>query len=163
MSKKLPISILIIVLALVLFSSIMVAAQDSSDDNAEDVAAITAIITEQYPEYANSHDAAGYASMYSEDARWIPPSGPERVGRDGIEAAMQASFDKFEFDVHPFAEEVAVMGDFAYIIGGAEGVMTPRDGSAVVPVNFRVFWLFQNGDNGWEIIRQIWNKAPVEG
>ena len=161
MFKKITLSMLLIVLALSAALAVsLVGAQDETDDEA--IAAITAIITDAYPAFANSHDAAGYASMYSEDVRWIPPSAPERVGREGVEAAMQASFDKFEFDVHPFAEEVEVMGDFAYIIGGAEGFMTPRDGSEPVPVNFRVFWLFRNGDNGWEIVRQIWNKAPVE-
>lgn len=163
MFKKITLSTLLIVLALsATFGVTLVGAQDETEDDAEAIAAITAIITEAYPAFANAHDAAGYASMYSEDVRWIPPSAPERVGRDGVEAAMQASFDKFEFDVHPFAEEVEVMGDFAYIIGGAEGFMNPRDGSDPVPVNFRVFWLFRNGDDGWEIVRQIWNKAPAE-
>lgn len=166
MYKKFNLSVFTVIIALVavltFISFTLVAAQGEDDDTAEDVAAVTAIITEQYPAHANAHDAAGYASMYSEDVRWIAPDAPERVGREAIEAAMQASFDKFEFDVQPFAEEVEVMGDFAYIIGGAEGTMTPRDGSDVVPVNFRVFWLFQRGDDGWEIIRQIWNKAPAE-
>ncbi len=166
MSKKITMSAFVgitaLVAALILLSFTLVAAQDNSDDMTDDAAAVTAIITEQYPAFANSHDAAGYASMYSEDALWIAPGAPERVGREAIEAAIQASFDKFEFDVQPFADEVNVMGDFAYIIGGAEGTMTPRDGGDVVQVNFRVFWLFQNGDNGWEIIRQIWNKAPAE-
>lgn len=166
MYKKFALSLLVVSIALVaaltFLSFTLVAAQDEGDSTAEDAAAITAIVTERYPEYANSHDAAGYASMYSEDVLWIPPSAPERIGREDIQAAMEAQFDKFEFDVQPFADEVEVMGDFAYIVGGAEGVMTPRDGSDPVPVHFRVFWLFQRGDNGWEITRQIWNKAPVE-
>ncbi len=163
MFKKFTMSLFVGIIALVatlmLLSFTLVAAQDGND-TAEDVAAITAIITERYPAFANSHDAAGYASMYTEDALWVPPNAPERVGREAIEAAMQASFDKFEFDVQPFADEVKVMANFAYITGGAEGVLTPRDGSDSTPVNFRVFWLFQRGDDGWEISRQIWNNKP---
>ncbi len=168
MYKRLPILALLLVTALAaVLGSTMVVAQDDtsqsemSSGSAEDIAAITAIITERYPEFANSHDAAGYASMYSEDALWIPPSAPERVGREGIATAMQASFDKNVFDVQPHADEVEVIGDFAYVIGTADGVLTPRDGSDPKPIQFRVFWLFQRGDDGWQIVRQIWNNAPA--
>ena len=153
---------LLIVLVLV-FSIGSVIAQDDDMAEGEAIAAITAVVVDTYGENVNNHDAASYATMFTEDVLWSPPNGPDQTDAEGIQAAVQGLFDRFEFDVQPQADEVEVLGDMAYVVGAVNGVLTPRSGEDPVTIHFRVLWLLRNEDGEWKIARQIWNNKPLDG
>ena len=126
----------------------------------DDVAKIRELVSKTYREMVVNHDSAGYAGMYSEGVLWCPPSAPDQTTRSGIAKHMQGAFDKLVFDVEPGAEEVEVMGDFAYALGMVHGRTTPRAGGDDGAVKFRIFWFFRKESGAWKIHRQIWNSKP---
>ena len=127
----------------------------------EDVAAIKKLLSETYGGLVMSHNAAGYADMYSDDVLWAPPNGPDQKSKEGIKNGIQGSFDKFMFKVNPQPEEIKVYNDFAYAIGTVDGILTPRAGGDPNTIKFRIFWLLRKEAAGWKIFRQIWNNKPV--
>ena len=128
----------------------------------EDVIAIKKLLSEIYGGLVMSHNAAGYANMYSDDVLWAPPNGPDQKSKEGIKNGIQSSFDKFMFKVNPQPEEIKVYNDFAYAIGSVDGVLTPRAGGDPNTIKFRIFWLLRKEATGWKIFRQIWNNKPVD-
>ena len=81
----------VLVLAFVISSAF---AQEDDMVDEETVAAVTAVIVDDYGEYVNNHDAEGYVTMYTEDVLWAPPNGPDQTDAEGIQAAVQGLFDK---------------------------------------------------------------------
>ena len=152
---------LLIVLVLA-FSIGFVIAQEEDMVDEEAIDAITAVVVDAYGEHVNNHDAAGYVTMFTEDVLWSPPNGPDQTDAEGIQAAVQGLFDRFEFDVQPQADEVEILGNMAYVVGAVHGVLTPRSGDDPVTIHFRVIWLLGNEDGEWKIARQIWNNKPVD-
>ena len=49
-----------------------------TNSSVEDVAAIKKLLSETYGNLVMAHNAAGYADMYSDDALWAPPNGPDQ-------------------------------------------------------------------------------------
>jgi uncharacterized protein (TIGR02246 family) len=127
-----------------------------------DVSIIRHLLSETYGSLVMAGDSAGYAELYAEDVLWAPPNGPDQTSKEGIRNAIQGLFDKFSFEVDPQPEEIKVIGNFAYVVGTVDGKLTPEDGSAPIPIKFRIFWLLQKEKGEWEISRQIWNNKPVD-
>ena len=125
-----------------------------------DVTKIRELVSKTYREMVVNHDAAGYASMYSDQVLWCPPNAPDQTTRAGIAKHMQGAFDKVVFNVEPSADEVEVMGDVAYAAGMVYGRTTPRAGGDDNAVKFRIFWLLRKESGDWKIHRQIWNNKP---
>ena len=126
-----------------------------------DETVIKKLVTETYGSLVNDHDAAGYAELYAENVLWSPPNGPDQTSKEGIQKGLQGLFDRFTFNVDPQAEEIAVLGDFAYVVGTVNGALTPRAGGDPTTIRFRIFWLLQKEAGIWKIARQIWNNKPV--
>ncbi len=162
------VTVLITIALVTVLGSTLVAADNSNSpsnvsiDTAEDVNQITALVTRAYRGYINSHNAIAYATLFASDVLWAPPNSPDQTSREGVQNAVQALFDRFDFDVEPQVDEIEIMDDFAYVIGTIDGVLTPHDGTDSTTIQFRVFWMFRKQGDGWKIVRQIWNNKPVE-
>lgn len=131
-------------------------------ETSNDIAEIRALLEDEYRARINAQDAAGYANdLYADDVLWAPPDAPDRTDKAGIQAGIQAVFDTFDPNVRLTANEIEIMGDFAYAVGDVDLKLTPKAGGDVVPVNFRIVWLLANQAGSWKIKRQIWNKKPI--
>ena len=144
-------------------SACAVPAATPATATAEDVAAVENVITSSYQGAVNSHDAAAYANLYLDDVLWAPPNAPNASSKEAIQTAVQGLFDTFSFEVELTPDEVEVMGDFAYVLGQAQGNLTPRNGDPVRPIHFMMLWLLKKQPDGWKIARQVWNNKPVQG
>ncbi len=133
-----------------------------SAETSNDIADIRALLEDEYGTRINAQDAAGYANdLYADDVLWAPPDAPDRTDKAGIQAGIQGVFDNFNPNVQLTANEIEVMGDFAYAVGDVDLKLTPKAGGDVVPVNFRIVWLLAKQQGSWKIKRQIWNKKPI--
>jgi uncharacterized protein (TIGR02246 family) len=128
----------------------------------EDIAAVRNLITNGYQGAVNSHDATAYAGLFTDDVLWAPPNAPNASSKEAIQSAVQGLFDTFAFEMEVTPDEAEVMGDFAYVLGQAQGNLTPRNGDPVRPIHFQVLWLMRKRPDGWKIARQIWNNKPVQ-
>ena len=167
--RKLTFVTILIAIALVaVLGSTLVVAEDGNSQSsatsgaAEDINQITALVTRAYRGYVNSHNAIAYTTLFANDVLWAPPNAPDQTTREGIQDAVQVLFDKFEFNIEPQVDEINIIGNFAYVIGTINGVLTPNDGGDPTTIQFRVFWLFRDQGTSWKIVRQIWNNKPVE-
>jgi len=122
---------------------------------------IKELIEETYPGNVKANDGAGYASMYIQDALWMPPDAPDFRGPRDIEGEISNRLQQFSITPTITAEEIEIVTpDFAYVVGLAKVVLEPRDGSESMSLTFRPLWLLRKEDGTWKIARQIWNVKP---
>jgi len=128
---------------------------------------IREVFEEVYAANVRSGDLQGYASMYSEDALWMPPDAPDRRGVEDILEAFEMQVAKQDTDPTFTAEEIEVMGDFGYVIGTSLATIHPKNAkgdsaSNEIRKKFRAVWLMKKEDDIWKIDRQIWNSKPLD-
>jgi uncharacterized protein (TIGR02246 family) len=122
---------------------------------------IRQVFEEIYPANIKAHDLEGYAKLYTDNALWMPPDQPDRLGIPGIVEGFAAQFANQDVDpMSAAAEEIEVMGNFGYVVGKCLARIYPKDGSASKEVNFRVIWLMKKDEGLWKIDREIWNVKP---
>ncbi len=127
----------------------------------QDVQSIKRLVEETYPANVKSSDGAQYASMFTEDALWMPPDAPDFRGTQEIEGEITNRFQQFTINPTVIAEEIEVVtSDFAYVVGKASVILQPKDGSESMNMAFRPVWLLRKEDSTWKIARQIWNVKP---
>lgn len=130
---------------------------------AADTAAVRAEIEAANAEHVallNEGDVEGFAAVYTEDARILPPGEHPIDGRSGIIGYWQAGYDQMGLgDVELTTEEVGVFDDVAWEEG--RFAFNTNDGPAAG--KYIVIW--QRGEDGrWRWHRDIWNfDPPAEG
>ena len=121
---------------------------------------IRVVFEETYPNNVRSRDLESYAEMYTDDTLWIPPSAPDRCGKEDIIGGFANTIANQDIDPIFTAEEIEVIGDFGYVLGTSIATIYPRDGSPSKVVRYRALWLMAKEGDEWKINRQIWNLKP---
>ncbi len=107
----------------------------------------------------NASDAAGLASLYTNDAVLMPPNEAAVTGNQAIESWFQTTFDQFTTEFTVASEELEVVGDWAFDWGAYMTALTPRAGGE--PTEDRgkyIVILRKQVDGSWRIARDIWNS-----
>jgi uncharacterized protein (TIGR02246 family) len=107
-------------------------------------------------------DAAGVASLYTEDGAQVQASGDWARGREGITNNMRAQLDTLAVTAREdITEEVFAAGDYVVEIGhySYQGTSKtdnqPRSGAG----RYMVLWR-KDADGVWRLHRDIGNDAP---
>ncbi|MCC5624042.1 DUF4440 domain-containing protein, partial [Nostoc sp. CHAB 5715] len=82
---------------------------------ASDKDKIREIFEEVYANNVKSEDLAGYGEMYTENALWMAPNVPDRVGISDIVEGFSEQIANNRIDPIFTAEEIEVIGDFGYV------------------------------------------------
>jgi uncharacterized protein (TIGR02246 family) len=127
---------------------------------AEDEDQIRKLFEDTYAMNLKTGDVDTYMSLFTKDAVWIPPGGVDRVGPKAIGEAFAHQAGAVNIDAKLTADEIKVMGYFAYIIGTSVAEISPKDGSPTINAKFRVLWLMRREQGQWKIAREIWNPKP---
>jgi len=122
---------------------------------------IKQVFEEVYATNVRSGNLQSYASMYAENALWMPPGEADRQGVTEIVKGFAAQIAEKDIDPTFTAEEIEVIGDFGYVVGISEATIHPKDGSASKKAKFRALWLMKKEQGIWKIDRQIWNSKPL--
>ena len=107
----------------------------------------------------NASDAAGLASLYTNDAVLMPPNQAAVTGNQAIESWFQTTFDQFTTEFTVASEELEVVGDWAFDWGAYMTALTPKAGGE--PTEDRgkyIVILRKQVDGSWRIVRDIWNS-----
>ncbi len=114
----------------------------------------------------NASDAAGLASLYTNEAVLMPPNEAAVTGNQAIESWSQTSFDQFttsELTLAP--DEVEVVGDWAFERGTYMIALTPK--ADCEPMEDRgkyIVILRKQVDGSWKMAHDIWNSDnPAPG
>ena len=100
------------------------------DTTAEDLQSINAK-RKQVVNVFNRGDAAAMAAHFTEEAKYLPQNSPMIVGREGIEAFYQASFDAGVGNFQLTMIDLRVYGDMAHDIGKYTLTIQPEEGEAI--------------------------------
>ena len=107
----------------------------------------------------NASDAAGLASLYTNDAVLMPPNEAAVTGSQAIESWFQTTFDQFTTEFTVASEELEVVGDWAFDWGAYMTALTPKAGGE--PTEDRgkyIVILRKQVDGSWRIVKNIWNS-----
>lgn len=128
----------------------------------KDEATIRKMFEETYPDNVRSGIGQQYASLYTEDAWWMPPSAPMAKGPESIAAHADELNKAMSINPTIEIEELQMISESsAYVIATPDLVITPKDGSDNMTANLRVFWLLTKASGDWKISRQIWHERVV--
>lgn len=125
-----------------------------------DKAQIRRLFEQVYADKVRAGDKDSYATMFTQDALWMPPGHADQRGKNAIAAAFGEQANAISIEPNLKAEEIEVMGNFAYVVGTSVAGITPKDGSQPSQVKLRIVWLLQKDRGTWKIAREIWNAKP---
>ena len=100
-------------------------------------------------------DAAGMASLYTEDGSLFPPGADRVTGHDGIEAFWSAVMDMGIASARLETTEIDDQGDT--VIESGRYLLGAADGSVADEGKYLVVW--KNEDGVWKLHRDIWNTS----
>jgi len=123
-----------------------------------DVEAINSL-RDEFIALDNASDAAGLASLYTNDAVLMPPNEAAVTGSQAIESWFQTTFDQFTTEFTVASEELEVVGDWAFDWGAYMTALTPKAGGE--PTEDRgkyIVILRKQVDGSWRIVKNIWNS-----
>ncbi|MGB6340532.1 MAG: SgcJ/EcaC family oxidoreductase [Candidatus Aminicenantaceae bacterium] len=113
----------------------------------------------RFGEAARSGDAAVLASLYTEDARILPPNSEMIQGREGIEAFWGGGFQMGIKDIVLTTVEVLGMGDMVCEIGNAQ-VSIQSEGMDAIEDMAKYLVVWKKGVDGtWKLHVDIWNTS----
>ncbi len=104
-------------------------------------------IARAWEKYANSRDARGLASLYTENATLLPPGQPAISGRQNIEKFWQGFFDLGASDARLHSIQIAGSGDLAYEIGEFSATM-PQPSGGTAPGTGKYLVVFERQPDG---------------
>ena len=148
-------SLLVLMLAMTFLMSCTTA--PPPDTTAEDTQAIKAV-RNQLTYNFNQGDAAAVAALYTEEAKRLPPNSQMIVGRESIQASVQAAFDAGAGDLRITMIELSVSGDMAHEVGKFTLTIQPEEGEAISENN-KYVWILKREKGSWKIDIAIWNSS----
>ena len=123
-----------------------------------DVEAINSL-RDEFIALDNAGDAAGLASLYTNDAVLMPPNQAAVTGNQAIESGFQTTFDQFTIEFTLAPDEVEVVGDWAFDRGTYMIALTPKaDGEPMEDRGKYIVILRRQADGCWKIARDMWNS-----
>ena len=116
----------------------------------------------KYSAAVNASDANTYSELFENDAIWMPPGAPIRIGALEIEKAEGADYEKERLSVKFTAgDSLVITENWIYAIAHVDGTGTALDSGQVRSFKFTVTWLLhRQSDGSWKIKRQMWNHMP---
>ncbi len=127
------------------------------------VAEVNAVAQAFHDGVAN-RDAAALASLYSGDARFMPPNAPVFEGPEAIEAAMQGLIDAGARSLEVEPLEVREAGDMTIEYGRYELGIEPAGGELLTDRGTYVVVHEPQDDGETKIVLDIFNSdLPADG
>ncbi|NOY71885.1 MAG: SgcJ/EcaC family oxidoreductase [Gammaproteobacteria bacterium] len=127
----------------------------------QDKAEIQELIEKTYASNVKSGNGKWYASLFSKNAQWMPPKAQDRYGQTDIAFGFTDMVRDIKIEPTLVAEDIQIMtSTVAYVVGKAQVLIRPKDGSSPKNINLRMVWIMSKDSGKWMITRQIWNQKP---
>lgn len=110
---------------------------------------------EKFSQAVRQRDSAIMPSLFTSDAKILPPNGEAVSGRDAITAFWQAFFELGIAEALPVTHEVIQLGDFALEVGD----YTALDKDQKLVDRGKIMVLWKNEDGVWKYHRDTWNSS----
>src|SRR5262249_45816963 len=114
-------------------------------------------------EALNADDPDGWVDLFTPDGIQMPPGYPANVGRESIRGWTRAFMEPFRVEFALSADEVQIVGDWAFARGRYRVALHPKAGGHTVRDEGKYITLYERQSDGqWGIARDIWN-SNVQG
>lgn len=110
---------------------------------------------ERFQEAIRAADSGTMPSLYTSDAKILPPNADAVSGADAIEQYWRSFFELGIAGAQPVTQEVIPMGEYALEVGKYS--LLSRDGSPVDRGKIMVLWKIEGG--AWKMHRDTWNSS----
>ena len=111
-------------------------------------------------------DLDAFVSFFAEDARFLPPDGPQANGRDEIRQSfsMLAALPGFSLTWSANFSDVSSSGDLGYSVGTFEMTIDGPDGNPATRTGtYTTVWKKQN-DGQWKVVSDVPSfDSPADG
>jgi uncharacterized protein (TIGR02246 family) len=129
-----------------------------SEDPAAAEQQIRALI-ERTAQANNAGDVEEWLSLVVDGAVYMPAGQPAITTREELRAIAQAGFSQATVNATITADEIVVMGDWAFARLGVAGTATPAGGADVATFDLKEIALYhRQADGTWKIARLILNS-----
>ncbi len=116
-------------------------------------------VAEQYSAACGAGDAAALTALFTDDAVWMPPNQPAKVGKEVIEDQYRALFDQLTCELELNQEEIAVAGDWAFDRTSYTVTLSPKTEGEPVKDRGKYINIYRRQPDGtWKIAAHIWNS-----
>jgi ketosteroid isomerase-like protein len=113
---------------------------------------------EKFSAFTAKGDAVGIASLYTANARLLPPDTEIVEGRQAIQSFWQAFLDSGVTDATLTTRDVEEGGNMAREIGTFTGQV--QQGTETVTVRGKYVVIWKQEDGAWKMDVDIWNDTP---
>ena len=120
-----------------------------------DVMAEIRVADDQFSAAFAEHDAQALASLYTADAKLLPPNSDFVAGRAAIQTFWQGVMDAGVAAAALTIEEVVGTDSLAVDVG--RYVLSDSAGSTIDEGKYMVWW--RRTPEGWRLHRDIWNSS----
>jgi uncharacterized protein (TIGR02246 family) len=130
----------------------------SPEDPAVAERQIRALI-EQTVQANNAGNVEEWVALFEDGAVYMPAGQPAITTREDLRAIAQAGFSQATVNATMTADEIVVMGDWAFARLGVTGTATPAEGGDIATFDLKEIALYHRQDDGtWKIARLILNS-----
>lgn len=112
-------------------------------------------IIAEFVDIFNARDLTKLASLYADDAVWMPPNSPMIKGRAAIEAAFKERFKGP--GVLKFTSTTSAMSGSLAFVAATYTVTVPAEGAAPVSFTAKSLTVFKRIENSWKIAYDMQN------
>jgi len=119
-------------------------------------------LTEEWLTAMRNKDVGRLREMVTEDVVFLPPGFPPIRGKQAVEAMFNSFFPQFSsVEQSVSTEEVQVAGEWAFVWGIEEMVLTPERGGPGIQMSGKGMSILRRQPDGrWKFARGINNAAP---
>ena len=136
-----------------------IACGGTDPDMEADVAAIEAFI-DHAVDVNNAGDITGWVELFAEDGMLLPDGQPPITTREALEGFAVSRFSRYRPNIQIVADEIQIIGDWAFSRTTVTGTLTPRGGGNPLRVDGKEMALYRRQPNGsWKLARLIANSS----
>jgi len=159
--KKLKFYYQVAFVLMLLFTAFSCAKQEKKPLVEADIAAINSLYN-QSTLACGTGDAELYMSIFTEDARVMPPGFPAAMGKEEIRPVIEGLFGQFYLELPYTVDEVEVLGDWAFARSIFQYSMTLKDSGETTTMAGKELDIFKRqADGSWKFYIQCYNyDAP---
>jgi len=129
----------------------------------EDAMAIRRVL-DQRRAAVETGDRTGWIDVWTDDARFIDPTGTDLVGRDALRSWADPFFDQFRMQYVEFVEEVVVNDDMAFARVKYDFRFTPKAGGTGTQDRGKGLLILRKEASGsWKIAQLLLAPSPPLG
>jgi uncharacterized protein (TIGR02246 family) len=137
----------------------LLACGGDAPDTTADVAAIRAFI-DNATDINNAGDIAGWVDLFAEDMVFMPDGQPAITTRDALEGSAVSHFSRYRPNIRITADEIQIMGDWAFARTTVTGTLTPHGNGNPLQVDRKEIAVYRRQTDGrWKLARLIANSS----